>query len=89
MTDVKANFPSMYQNSLNCNLCDLEKVQTVQHLLCCPQIIRNCIILQNNMDVTFKDIFSEGEKQIRAVQILKAVFESKEMIEDEEESEGF
>ena len=85
MTDAKANFPSMFQNNIYCDLCDKTKFQTVQHLLCCPEIIKRCNMLQNNINVNFEDIFSEGESQIMAMRVIKAVFDTKQEIEAERE----
>ena len=85
MTDAKANFPSKFQNNIYCDLCDKTKFQTVQHLLCCPEIIKRCNILQNNINVNFEDIFSEGESQIMAMRIIKAVFDTKQEIVAERE----
>ena len=80
MSDVRMNFSSMHQDT-NCNLSDGTRKQTVQHLLCCPQIFRNCLELQNNSDVIFNDIFSEVKTQLRATQALIAAFEAKVKLE--------
>ena len=60
--------------------------QTVQHLLCCPEIIKRCKELQNNLKVQFNDIFRKIDTQIIALCVIKAVFETKLQIESENEN---
>ena len=86
MTDVKTNFLSMNQNNVIYDLCDNNLQQTVQHLLCCPEIIKRCKELQDNLNVQFVDIFSKLDSQIKALHIIKAVFETKVKIESENEN---
>ena len=81
MTGVKANFPTKFEDII-CDLCPLNIVETDSHLLDCPKLIENCSQLNKDIETEYPDIFNEIESQIRAIKIYKAVFESKEKIEE-------
>ena len=56
MTNVKANFKSMYEN-LECNLCEKSTLQTDAHLLDCEALIQKCKTLANNYNAEYEDVF--------------------------------
>ena len=87
MTDNRTNFSSMYKNDVVCDLCDQKREQTVQHLLCCPEIVKNCKELQDNLNVQFEDIYGDMNTQIRALKVIQAVFKTKMEIESEDDNE--
>ena len=86
MSEVKVNFKSMYLNNLECDLCDKNEIQTVQHLLECPAILNCCMAVQNNFGVKFVEIFPEVnsnvENQLKTLRIVKAVFEAKSKLQE-------
>ena len=86
MSGVKGNLKSMYRNNLQCDLCDKNELQTVQHFLEYPAIINCCIELQNNVGVKFVEIFPEVisnlENQLKTLKIVKAAFEAKAKLQE-------
>ena len=81
MTSVKVNFSKMYEDT-NCDLCESEAIQTDTHLLECSIIIERCPELETDNETEYEDLFSDLEKQTRATKIFKAIFETKEKLEE-------
>ena len=82
MTPVKSNFKSMFVD-INCMLCGSGVPQSDLHLLECSKIIENCSVLNDDLETEYLDIFADLAHQVQATRIYKAIFETKEKLEQE------
>ena len=73
MTNVKANFKSMYEN-LESNLCEKSTLQTDAHLLDCEALIQKCKTLANNYNAEYEDVFGNCDEQNRIAKLYREVF---------------
>ena len=80
MTDVKANFSSKYDD-VSCIWCP-NLAQTDCHLIECSKIIENCPELNGDNETEYQDLFDDIDSQVRAIKIFKAVFKTKEKLEE-------
>ena len=48
----------------------------------CPEIIKECEDLANNVEIEYEDIFGTRAKQMNAVQLLAKIVETKERLID-------
>ena len=73
MLDLGANFPKKYEGKTKCRLgCD--QLDSQEHLLDCPHLIENEIIVASN-EVVYEDLFSsEVHKQLKIAAILESKF---------------
>ena len=78
MYQVKQNFKNQYENTL-CQLCKTER-EDQQHLFMCPEIMKECEELANNVNIEYEDIFGTRAKQIDAVQLLAKIVETRERL---------
>ena len=73
MLDLGSNFPNKYGENPKCKL-GCEKSDSQKHLLECPHLVEDDLILAND-DVLYEDLFSsQVEKQLKIAAILKAKF---------------
>ena len=84
MTNVKANFSTMYEDYY-CNLCAQYQVQNDSHLLECSTIIDNCPELANNNETEYEDLFDSVQTQNKAVKLFMAIFKTKQDLEEKED----
>ena len=82
MTYVKANFSKMYDGYTNCDLCNMNISQTDSHMLECSKMIEKCPELEKDCETEYEDIFCDELLQLRAVKLFRAVFKTKEEIEE-------
>ena len=69
MVQVKANFKSGL-DSLICDVCNIEE-DSQFHLLNCEELLNQCEALYNDDSVEYDDIFSNTEKQLKAVNLFE------------------
>ena len=79
MTEVKANFSSMF-DYINCNNCDMNVPESDSHLLECSKIIENCSSLYEDHETEYLDIFGDIESQVGATKLYMKIFEAKEKL---------
>ena len=77
MTDIKANFKSMYKDDLLCELCQCEE-ETANHLLECKAVLDDTNIGEAARKVNNDDIFKDIIKQVKAVKVWKEILKMKE-----------
>ena len=72
----------MYQEELNCGLCDDEEIQSDSHLLKCSKLIEMSSKLRENISYEYQDIFSKDViKQLRVTQLYSEVLRTKTSLE--------
>ena len=83
MVNVKANFPSKYQNDLNCPLCETN-VDDQSHILDCTELTNRLntseISLRKNV---YEDIFSDVQKQKEVTALYERLLEIRKSLVDE------
>ena len=79
MLDLGANFPKKYEEKTKCRLwCD--QLDSQEHLLDCPHLIENEIIVASN-EVVYEDLFSsELHKKMKIAAILDSKFRLRKQI---------
>ena len=85
MINVKGNFKGAYSN-LVCDLCNKDEESQI-HLLSCCTLLRECKDLYDDNEVEYEDIFSDIEKQLRAVNLFQKVLAVREKLLMELESD--
>ena len=81
MINVKGNFKSGFDDT-SCGFCQVNVLQTQEHLLSCMGITKHCQALQNNIEVVYSDLIQGSNKQLKCVRLFKEVLHSKKMIEE-------
>ena len=81
MYQVRQNFKNQNEDTL-CQLCKTER-EDQQHLFMCPEIIKECEDLANNVEIEYEDIFGTKAKQMKAVHLLAKIVETRERLIDE------
>ena len=78
MLNIKANFSSVNKNNLLCSLCkDMSTTENEEHLLVCSVLANHPKLKDDIGQVKFEDVFSDEQKQFRAVKVLKSEEEEK------------
>ena len=76
MLNIKANFSSMNKNNLQCSLCkDMSTTENEEHLLVCSVLANHPKLKDDIGQVKFEDVFSDEQKQFRAVKVFKQIME--------------
>ena len=82
MTNVKANFSSMYDD-INCDLCLQNVPQTDYHLIECDKIIENYQDLRDDDTTEYEeDLYKNINEQVKAVKLYKVIYTIKEALEE-------
>ena len=76
MLNIKANFSSVNKNNLQCSLCkDMSTTENEEHLLVCSVLANHPKLKDDIGQVKFEDVFSDEQKQFRAVKVFKQIME--------------
>ena len=91
MCYIKANFKSMYNDNLFCDIKDnigqcSGGDQTADHILQCEVIKRNCPELANYGEVEYKDVFRNESKQLVAVKAFNLALNTMTNLSTEQSS---
>ena len=74
MLRLKANFSSMFGNDLTCSLCEeMNSIESETHLLNCSFLKKDKVLENEMQQVSYFDVFSDIEKQIKIVKVVKKV----------------
>ena len=75
MLDLKANFSTMYKNSLECSIdgCDFQESQ--EHLMTTCQPLLNNLSDNINDNIKYEDLFGSTRKQIKVTQLFSKLLE--------------
>ena len=64
----------MYRNNLQCSLCkDMSSIENEEHLLVCPVLTNHPSLKEDIKTVKYDDVFSDINKQQRAVKVFKEI----------------
>ena len=77
MYNVKANFSSMYNFNLLCDLCK-SQICNQEHLLQCKVLTLSVPELSSNTEVKYHDIFKTTSKMVPAIKLLSKVTDVRE-----------
>ena len=73
---IKENFPSQFGKSFTCDLCQIA-VCRQEHLLSCATLKKHIDIPD---EVSYSDLFSTTNKQLKIIRILKALLRKREIL---------
>ena len=76
MIQVKANFSSQHKDDIACDVCKVH-VECQEHLLKC-HVLKNHVEIPD--DVQYRDLFEDGEKQLRTVKVFKKLLRKREIL---------
>ena len=74
VNEKKSNYRSKYENNMSLTLCSCKAEESEIHLLQCGAIFSEPEVNNQISEVTYSDIFSDVQKQIRAVKLWTRIF---------------
>ena len=74
VNETKCNYRSKYENNMNCSICSSNTEESELHLLKCEAIVSEPEVKDQISEITYSDIFSDVERQIKAVKLWTKIF---------------